>query len=198
MSDRTSKSTVYAEWSQVVSAMVGAVAAIVAGVVGVMTLQQGATQDEQAKIQQTLAFFATFNAPNMLTVREGLETENWCARYNYYDSPTYTPKVTTPQIVSVIDFFDAVHNSCTKQDLCDAQFADELFSPYAVDFYDDLSLAILERREERNSAQFGVGIATLAHQQDTPIEDVVRGYREQCPTRGPTQAAPAAPAPATP
>lgn len=178
MSDRTSRSTVLAEWSQVVSAMVGAVAAIVAGVVGWLTLQQGQLQDEQGKTQQTLQFFATFNAPSMLTTREALGNEDWCARYGYMIKPDYEPEVSTAQLVSVIDFFDAVHNSCTKQDLCNAQFADELFSPYAVDYYDQLSRTIVDRRGERGD-NFGIGIAMLSHQENTPVEQIAERYREQ-------------------
>jgi hypothetical protein len=194
MAERESLSNVAAAWSQVVSAMVGAVAAVVAGVVGIQSIEQGKQQNEEAKTQQTLQFFATFNAQTMLTTRELLGNEDWCARYGYVQSESYEPAVTLAHIVSVVDFFDAVHNSCTKQSLCNQTFADELFSPYAVDFYDDLSKTILDRRTERGDS-FGEGIAALAHE-TAPIEDVVARYaRDSCRVTGPSAAAPGVTAP---
>jgi hypothetical protein len=177
MAERESLTNVVAAWAQVVSALVGAVAAIAAGVIGVQTIELGRQQNEEAKTQQTLQFFATFNAQTMLTTRELLGNEDWCARYGYVASETYQPEVPRAHIVSVVDFFDAVHNSCNDQGLCNATFADELFSPYAVDFYDELSKVILEQRAERGD-QFGEGIAALAHN-PAPIEDVVATYAAQ-------------------
>lgn len=178
MAERDSLSTVLAAWSQVVAALVGAVAAIVAGAVGIQSNQQAQKQEEQSKTIQTLQFFATFNAPNMLELRSKLGNEDWCARYGYLTSPTYQSQVTPEQIVSVVDFFDALNNTC-EQGLCNRDFTHALFSPYAKDFYDDVSKTILDNRAGRGE-DFGEGMAQLA-QETAPLNDIVNRYaHESC------------------
>jgi hypothetical protein len=173
--ERDSLSTILAAWAQVVSALVGAVAAIVAGAVGIQSNQQAQKQAEEAKTIQTLQFFATFNAPNMLELRSKLGNEDWCARYGYLTSATYQSQVTPDQIVSVVDFFDALNNSC-EQGLCNRDFTHALFGPYAKDFYDDVARTILDNRAGRGD-DFGRGMAVLA-QETAPLNEIVNHYAQ--------------------
>jgi hypothetical protein len=189
MADRGGVSTIMAEWAQVVSALVGAVAAVAAVVVGLQTIKQGEQQNEEARTQQTLEFFATFNTPNMLRARELLDNEDWCSRYGYFTNPDYqsaaigTDVLSSQHIVSVVDFFDAIHNSCPPNEaeedggLCDRRLAERLFSAYAADLYDNLSKAIFERRRQRGDT-FGEGMASLAGEQ-APLEEVVARFAQE-------------------
>lgn len=188
MAERESLSTQMAAWAQVVSALVGFIAAVAAVIVGLRTLDQGEKQRHEAQTQQTLQFFASFNAADMLETRELLDNEDWCARYNYVPAPNYVSEVKGAHIVSIVDFFDAVNNSCPPENetaddenadtVCDRAFAESLFSPYAKDLYDNLSRDILERRQQRGSNNFGSGMAVLAGEANMPLEDVVARYAQ--------------------
>jgi hypothetical protein len=190
MPERESASVVVAAWAQVASAVVGLLAAGAAVAVGMLTLQQGEKQRQEARTQQALQFFATFNSREMLETRELLENEDWCGRYRYRPPllPDYQSPVTASHIVSLVDFFDLVHNSCGPDKLCDRNFAEQLFSPYAARLYENLSKEISDRRSQRG-ARFGEGMAILAGE-TAPLEEVVARHRsEKCgvsePASGP-------------
>jgi hypothetical protein len=186
MAERESTSMVMAAWGQVISAMVGIVAAVVAAWIGWMTIQQSEEQGREARTQRALEFFATFNSPAMLQTRELLENEDWCARYRYRPPllPDYQSPVTASHIVSFVDFFDLVDTSCGPGKVCDRDFAVQLFSPYAVRMYDNLSKEIHDRRQQRGE-RFGQGMANLSNN-SAPLPEVVERYaREECNYTGP-------------
>ncbi len=188
MAERESFSAVAAAWAQVASAMVGVVAALAATVVGIQSNAQGERQNDQAKTQQALEFFATFNAPDMLDVRRNLSNEDWCTRYGYISAAqyeeehgkTYETMVTQEQVLLAVDFFDTLH-SCKEGGLCNGDFVDQLFGPYAREFYDDLSKSISDIRGGSNgrSATFGQGMAALAGD-PAPLAEVVANYQQSC------------------
>lgn len=207
MAERESLSSLAAAWAQVVSALVGVVAAGAAFLVGAQSLEQGDKQEEEARKQQTLQFFATFNSANMLQTREALDNEDWCVRYGYHRETPADDAVSGSQIVSIVDFFDAVHNSCppsdqsqrrrgflermtstddTEQGLCDRTFAEQLFSPYAADLFDDVAEDILEKRERRGES-YGEGMRQLAHISESAEEVAANYARESCGVTGPRQ-----------
>jgi hypothetical protein len=191
MAERESTSMVMAAWGQVISAGVGIVAAVVAAWVGWMSIQQNEEQGREARTQRALEFFATFNSPSMLTTRELLENEDWCARYHYRPPllPDYQSPATSSHIVSIIDFFDLVDNSCGPGKVCDREFAEQLFSPYAARLYDNLSKEIHDQRDRRGE-RFGQGMANLAHS-DAQLAEVMETYaRDECHYTGATAAPP--------
>lgn len=176
-----------ADWAQVGSAIVGLVAAAAAAIAGWVTWQQGIRQEEQFKTQQALEFFATFNAPDMLTLRRELSNETWCAWYGYmptaeyeetYGQP-YQQTVKREEILLVVDFFDTV-SDCVNEGTCPEGFVNRLFVPYAREFYDDLSGEIKKLREDRGDT-FGEGMADLAGRPpEEPIQTVVDEFRNTC------------------
>lgn len=207
MSERGRGSLDVAAWAQVASAVVGVVAAVVAAVIGFQSLKQGERQSEQARTTRTLEFFATFNSQDMVNIRDRLNNEDWCARYDYIRDPDYQIKVSDPAIVSIIDFFDAVHRSCPAEGgqleppaaqsqpvserseaarriasaggTCDREFAEELLSPYARDLYPVLSQTVVNVRSRRGP-RFGEGLVAFADpNHETSIDQVVQSYRDR-------------------
>jgi len=202
MSERESKGSL-ADWAQVISAGVGIVAAVVAGVIGWLSIQQGDRQSEQARTTRTLEFFATYNSQSNLETRRLLDNEDWCSRYEYLNEEGYQAKVSDTQIISLIDFFDAVHRSCPPEGeddalaaahrgTCDRQFAEELLVPYAEDIYPELSRFILNGRANGRGDRFGQGIASLAKSHDgETIEQVADAVERHCRGLQSTTEAPA-------
>jgi hypothetical protein len=188
MAERESFSSVAAAWAQVATALVGVVAAVAATVVGIQSNAQGERQNDQAKTQQALEFFATFNAPDMLDVRRNLSNEDWCARYGYITAAQYEEEhgkryetmVSQEQVLVAVDFFDTL-NSCKNGGLCNGDFVDQLFGPYAREFYDDLGKAISDIRSGSagRGATFGQGMAALADD-SAPLTEVVALYQQSC------------------
>ncbi len=188
MAERESFSTVAAAWAQVASAMVGVVAAVAATVVGIQSNAQGERQNDQAKTQQALEFFATFNGPDMLEVRRNLSNEDWCTRYGYISAAQYEEEhgkayqtmVSQEQVLVAVDFFDTL-NSCKEGGLCNGDFVNQLFGPYAKEFYDDLGKAISDIRAGAagRGATFGEGMAALA-EDSAPLNEVVANYQQSC------------------
>lgn len=164
------------DWAQVVSAAVGAVAAFAAAYFGGQSISQAAKQQEDGKVVQTLTFFATFNGPSMLGIREKLSngSEDWCGRYEH--TLGYTQSVTRAEAASFIDFFDSVH-LCSEREACDENFAQQLFGPYAHDHYDELAQTIVDNRVERGEG-FGTGLQLLSGFAETP-EEMAGGYAEK-------------------
>lgn len=194
MPERESNSMALSAWMQVVSSVVGAVAAIVAGWVGWQSLVQSDQNHKEGEIIQTLAFFATFNGPSMIGIRGEVEKEDWCVRY-YGGDDHYEMRLTSAEASSFVDFFDTV-NMCGQRELCNTDFAQQLFGPYAEEHYDELSRFILNKRTERGP-HFGEGMAGLAGSQE-PVEQVAQHYAEHsCGQHGAVPPAPAT-TPSTP
>lgn len=207
MAERESLSSLAAAWAQVVSALVGVVAAGAAFFVGAQSIEQGDKQEEEARKQQTLQFFATFNSSNMLQTREALDNEDWCARYGYARPLPDAQAVGGSQIVSIVDFFDAIHNSCPPSDqtprrrgflerltstddadqgLCDRTFAEQLFTPYAADLFDNVAGDIMETRKHRGE-NYGEGMRQLAHISESTEEVAARYAHDSCGVTAPRQ-----------
>lgn len=213
MAERESLSSLAAAWAQVVSALVGVVAAGAAFFVGAQSIEQGDKQEEEARKQQTLQFFATFNSANMLQTREALDNEDWCARYGYARPLPEAAAIGRSQIVSMVDFFDAIHNTCppsdqaqrqrrgflerlvsadeSEQGLCDRTFAEQLFSPYAADLYDDVAGEIMEIRKNRGEnhrgENLGEGMRQLANISESTEEVAARYAHDSCGATAPRQ-----------
>ena len=184
MAETESLSTKLAAWGQVASALVGVVAAYAAWAVGKQSLDLAQRQTDYAKTVQTLQFFATLSGQDMLTIRRGLNNEDWCVRYGYRQKATYAPEVSDEQIFAVVDFFDAVDNSC-NQNLCNPTFTETLFGPYAQAFYPQISQFIVDAHRHGRGASFGLGMAHLAHVRN-PVDQVAAEYRTaECPTAAP-------------
>jgi hypothetical protein len=88
--------------------------------------------------------------------------------------------VTQEQVLLAVDFFDTL-NSCKQGGLCNGDFVDQLFGPYAREFYDDLGKSISDIRSgaEGRSANFGQGMAELADD-PAPLAEVVARYQQSC------------------
>jgi hypothetical protein len=181
-------STIAAEWAQVISALVGAIAAAVAVMATYQSMEVGKRQNDDAKTLQTLQFFATFNSQDMLGIRHKISNEDWCVRYLYNNNPAdreaysnYPPEThpSPEEIYMVVDFFDALDNSC-NQSLCNQNFTLTLFRPYAQDMYEKLAKFIIDARHGGRADTFGKGMADLA-QNTAPIQDVAESYRKNEP-----------------
>jgi hypothetical protein len=83
-------------------------------------------------------------------------------------------------VLVAVDFFDTL-NSCKDGGLCNGGFVDQLFGPYAKEFYDDLSKAISDIRNgsQGRGVTFGQGMAALAAD-PAPLNEVVAHYQQSC------------------
>ncbi|MGE0740319.1 MAG: hypothetical protein AB7O98_03180 [Hyphomonadaceae bacterium] len=193
--------------SKSVATWVSVVAAIVAAIIGYLSFQQANAQRREDRIIQTFAFVDRLHSPEMMVIREKLDNEAWCDVYVGDTNPVAgeveaaavaieppaeeRPELTRHEINSFIDMFDAVQ-ICLDQNLCNRDFAAQLFGPYARSLYGELSQFILDERQRRDPG-VGRGIETLSGDERNVEQRATAYLTDQCgvtPTPPPSEASP--------
>jgi hypothetical protein len=130
----------------------------------------------------------TFDSPEMLSLRQRLDNEDWCARYGYVEvaGGAYQPLLSDYQIAVLVDYFDFVDDQCFQpgsrgrtQPLCERDYVEQQMRAYAADLHGELSKYILDQRAQHGPT-YGHGIASLADDNE-PLERVATRYAyESC------------------
>lgn len=175
--------SILATIAQIAAALVGAFAVYYA-------TAQGERQEKQDANIQTLTLFATFNSESMLDIRNRIDSEEWCARWQpHLHERTRGPnRLTREQLTWFIDFFDAV-DTCGARGVCNTELNNQLFRSYAYTNYEPIAEAIVRGRER--NASFGQGLANLAGFEGDPADAAQAYIARECavPTAPPASVA---------
>lgn len=142
---------------------VGIFSACVGGFLGLDTYKTDVAKKVDQSVEKTFDLIHRFNAPELVEPRE--RVLSYVLARRYCDARIFSRDLTDTDYIKVLDYFDLAH-ACVSAGLCDAETAEQFFSPYANHQWPILEKKVEELRgfeqSMRADSAFGEGMKAFA------------------------------------